>query len=93
MNFLEVIQVRTLMDMGDKIGGILVDEVRRKITSYRNLLRVALLKSLQNASDFSILLEWRGEDDNFKGTPLGCQLAGSLREIGMVEHSTWKEAQ
>jgi len=93
MKSLEVIQIRTLMETGEKIGGVLVGEIKMKMRTYRNLLNVRLLKNAQNYSDITMVLEWQGALDGARGSMLGGQLVDSLREIGLVEHSVWKELE
>lgn len=40
-------------------------------------------------SDFLILLQWETHSTEPNGSLLACNLAGSLSELGVVDHSIW----
>ena len=86
MKWLEIIEIRSASADPETLQSILKDLVKseknQKIRSYCRL---------NINSDFSIHLHHDSETILTGGSPLGLQLASSLKEFGLVNHNIWIE--
>ena len=90
MKWIEIIEIRAKHNSKQLLEaqlGKLLEEIQ-EIERGRSI-RVLSKKNLE--TDFLVLLEDDSMHIALEGSPLGHQLASSLKDFGMVNHSVWGE--
>ena len=91
MKWLEIIKLRASGNSEDLRAQLLqsIADVNQQGGSVRiNAYRHAALES-----DLSLHLHWQSERSDELGSTLGLQLARSLKEFGLIDHSLWIEEE
>lgn len=90
--WVEIIQVR-LAQITDfkKVQAIYQSLIDRSDGGEPEPFRAGLYKSAHAPTDWSIHLIWAGTRDEIDSSALGASLFSSMRELGIVNYSTWEK--
>ena len=91
IHWVEIVRVRLAsMANTDKVRCVFEEFASNGVTATQPPAKAVLYKSTV-PTDWSIHLVWAGEKSGFETSPLGTCLLVSLRELGIVNHSTWEK--
>lgn len=89
-HLVEIVRVR-LADMNDaeKVRLVFNEFIAGRLTGGPAPAKAALYKSGYVPTDWSIHLIWAGNNHESTASSSGTFLSSLLRELGLVNHSTW----
>jgi len=91
IHWVEIVRVRLAsMANADKVRCVFEEFVSNGLTATPLPVKAVLYKSAV-PTDWSIHLVWAGEKGDLETSPLGTCLLVSLRELGIVNYSTWEK--
>jgi hypothetical protein len=91
MKWLEIIKLRSA---GNHTG--LLEELFQQIANSDKNVGLVEMKIYHHAaleSDLSVHLHWESEKPEKNGSSLGIRLVQALKEVGLIDHSTWIEEE
>ncbi len=93
MKWLEIIELRTLLNKQDK-QKLLDLNFQRMMAETGQDKNPPVIKVFNHGTidtDYSIHLMFNLQQDNLKKSPLGLHLTSLLKEYGLVKHTIWIE--
>jgi len=90
MNWVEIIRLRS----NGNVQESLIQELLKPVTQDKERKGLILMKIYRNAwvdTDMSVYLHWESTRVEQQGSAVGLRLAQTLKEFGLINHSTWVE--
>lgn len=90
MQWLEIIELRTGSDNRESLWQLLKD-ISKELSHQADKPLFRIYSSFSVDSDFSVHLIHRHSRPDLMGSPIGLQIASSLRDFGLLNHQIWCE--
>jgi hypothetical protein len=91
MNWIEII---TLRSSNGNVQEELIRELMKPVAKgdeSKGLIVMKIYRNTRINTDVSIHLQWRSIKTEQQGSSIGLRLAETLKEFGLVNHSSWVE--